>query len=152
MPNEMRYAAPSGRRSVVGLLCVLCLSLLSFAGCGPDRCRTPFGEGGTVDVTMPDFAPLAHVGGAMSIGGLGSLGVHVTRTSYSDFVAFELACPADHEVRLEADADWGGSILECPVCASRFNALDGTPLSGSATPCPLYQYSTSFDGRWLSIY
>lgn len=101
---------------------------------------------------MPDFSPLSHVGGAMSVGGIGYQGVHVTRTSYSDFVAFELACPADHEAWLEADPDWGGSILRCPVCSSQFNALDGTPLNGSATPCPLYEYATAFDGRMLSIY
>ena len=137
---------------------MLCLAVLFtfhlslFTSCNPDRCNTPFGEGGTIDITMPDFAPLAHVGGSMSVGGIGYQGVHITRTSYSDFVAFELACPADHEARLEADPDWGGSILRCPVCSSQFNALDGTPLSGSATPCPLYEYSTSFDGRMLSVY
>lgn len=127
--------------------------LVALAGaCTPDRCSVPFGEGGTFDVTMPDFSPLSHVGGTMAIGGIGLMGVQVTRTSYSDFVAFELTCPADHEVRLEVDPAWGGSILQCPVCGSRFNALDGTPFNGAATSCPLYQYSTAFDGRMLTIY
>ena len=126
--------------------------LLLFVACNPERCNTPFGAGGTIDLTMPDFAPLAHVGGSMSVGGIGYQGVHITRTSYSDFVAFELACPNDHEARLESDPDWGGSILVCPVCSSKFNALDGTPLNGSSTPCPLYEYSTHFDGRTLEIY
>ena len=132
-------------------LAIIALAAL-FCACHTDHCDTPFGLGGSIDVTMPDFAPLSNVGGSMSVGGIGNKGVHVTRISYSDFVAFDLVCPNDHNVRLEADADWGGSILTCPVCSSRFNALDGTPFNGASTPCPLYQYSTSFDGRILSIY
>lgn len=143
--------ATAATRRHAGRWCALLLAVC-LAACGSDRCPTPYGEGGTIDITMPDFAPLAHVGGSMSIGGIGALGVHVTRTAYSEFVAFELACPADHTVRLEADAEWGGVLLKCPVCMSQFNALDGTPLDGAATPCPLFQYSTSFDGRLLSIY
>lgn len=141
----------NGSFRLFSLTTVSCLLLL-ISACNPDRCKTPFGEGGTIDVTMPDYSPLSHVGGAMSIGGIGRKGVHVTRTSYSEFVAFEMTCPNDHDVRLQADAEWGNSILTCPTCGSRFNALDGMPFDGSATPCPLYQYSTAFDGRVLSIY
>ena len=126
------------------------LAALTLCACGGDRCDTPFGEGGTIDVNL--YPQLSAVGGSVSVGGIGRHGVHITRTTYSDFVAFELTCPNDHDVRLVADADWGGSILDCPTCSSRFNALDGTPLTGSATPCPLYQYNTAFDGRMLSIY
>lgn len=130
----------------------LVATLMLLAACSADRCDTPFGTGGTIDITMPDFAPLSTVGGSMSVGGMGNKGVHITRTAYSDFVAFDLVCPNDHDVRLVADDDWGGSILTCPTCSSRFNALDGTPLSGSATACPLYQYNTTFDGRMLTVY
>ena len=105
-----------------------------------------------LDLTMPDFSPLAHVGGSMSVGGMGYQGVRITRTSYSDFVAFELACPTDHDACLVVDPEWGGSILVCPVCSSRFNALDGTPFSGAVSPCPLYQYCTILEGSLLSVY
>ncbi len=132
------------------LLPIVAVFLL--AACNPDRCDTPFGQGGTIDITMPDFAPLSHVGGSMSVGGMGKMGVRITRTSYSDFVAFELACPTDHDACLEVDPEWGGSILRCPVCSSQFNALDGTPFSGAVSPCPLYQYNTVFDGQMLSVY
>ncbi len=152
MNSGLHSPRPDSRWLKVGLCCLLLPTLLAPCACRPEHCNTPFGPGGTIDVTMPDFAALAGVGGSMSIGGIGSLGVHVTRTTYSDFVAFELACPADHQVRLEADPDWGGVILRCPACSSQFNALDGTPFNGSATPCPLYQYSTAFDGRILTIY
>ena len=127
------------------------LLLVALVGCKADRCDTPFGEGGTIDITMPEFADLSNVGGAMTIN-RGHRGIHITRMSYSDFVAFECSCPNDHDVRLLPDTEWGNSVLSCPVCSSRFNALDGTPLSGSATPCPLYQYNTDFDGRLLTIY
>ena len=140
------------RLCCVAMFFVFPFSFFLLISCHPDRCDTPFGLGGTIDVTMPNFAPLMNVGGSMSVGGIGNKGVHITRISYSEFVAFDLVCPNDHDVRLEADADWGGSMLTCPVCSSRFNALDGTPLDGAATPCPLYQYGTSFDGRMLSIF
>ena len=110
---------------------LLCVGLLFlFTACTGDRCKTPFGEGGTFDVNMPDFAPLANVGGSMMIN-RGHKGIMVTRISYSE---------------------WGNSVLVCPVCSSRFNALDGSALDGSATPCPLYQYNTVFDGRKLTIF
>ena len=57
-----------------------------------------------------------------------------------------------HEVRLLADSDWGGSVLECPTCHSRFETEYGNPLEGSVTGCPLYQYNTQFDGYRLTIY
>lgn len=127
------------------------LSLFTLSACGGDRCNTPFGEGGTLDVTMPDFAPLSNVGGSLMIN-RGHKGIMITRVSYSEFVAFEGACPNDNDVLMEPDATWSNMVLVCPSCSSRFNALDGSPFDGSVTPCPLYQYSTSFDGRLLSIW
>ena len=133
------------------LLVAINLSLLTLSSCVGDRCNSPFGEGGTLDVTMPDFSPLSNVGGSMMIN-RGYRGIMLTRTSYSDFVAFEATCPGGCDVRLEADPSWGNTVLNCPVCSSRFNALDGSALNGSSTPCPLYQYNTAFDGRLLSIF
>lgn len=131
---------------------LLCVGLLFlFTACTGDRCKTPFGEGGTFDVNMPDFAPLANVGGSMMIN-RGHKGIMVTRISYSEFVAFEGACPNNTDELLVPDSEWGNSVLVCPVCSSRFNALDGSALDSSATPCPLYQYNTVFDGRNLTIF
>lgn len=135
----------------VALFPLFPFSFLFFVSCGGDRCQPPFGEGGTLDVTMPDFAPLSNVGGSMMIN-RGYRGIMVTRVSYSEFVAFECTCPGGCDVRLETDPSWGNMVLNCPVCSSRFNALDGSALDGSTTPCPLYQYSTVFDGHMLSIY
>lgn len=140
-----------GERRLTRLCCMALFFLFTLYGCVGDRCNTPFGEGGTLDVTMPDFAPLSNVGGSMMIN-RGHKGIMVTRVSYSDFVAFEASCPNDNDVLLDPDATWGNTVLVCNVCSSRFNALDGSVLDGSSTPCPLYQYSTAFDGRLLSIY
>lgn len=129
---------------------IVLLSLLA-VGCDPYQCSTPFGEGGQIDLSLPEFSPLLHPGGAVTIN-RGHKGIFVTRVSYSDFVAFDCACPNDNEVALRPDEEWGNSVLTCPTCQSRFNALDGTPLDGSATPCMLYQYGTSFDGHFLDIY
>ena len=139
------------RLTYIVVLFIFHLSLFTLYGCVGDRCNTPFGEGGTLDVTMPDFAPLSNVGGSMMIN-RGHKGIMVTRMSYSEFVAFECSCPNDNDVLMEPDDIWGNTVLVCPVCSSRFNAVDGSALNGSVTPCPLYQYSTSFDGRLLSIW
>lgn len=136
-------------RSYVGHGIIIVLLAHAAGSCGRDKCATPFGEGGSIVVT--EYSELDAVGGSVALN-RGHRGIMVTRTTYSDFVAFEMSCPNDHDVRLETDAEWGNSIMVCPTCGSRFNALDGTPLSGSATPCPLYQYSTTFDGRTLTIY
>ena len=140
-----------GHKSFVGLCPFLFLTLLLLAGCNPDRCHSYFGQGGTIDITMPEYSELQTVGGALTLRG-GHSGIFVTRTSYTTFVAFDCTCPNEGDVRLLPDDEWGNSVLTCPTCLSRFNALDGTPLTGSATPCPLYEYTTSFDGRELSIY
>ena len=131
-------------------LWLIAFSLL-LVGCLPDRCNTPFGEGGSIDITMPDFAALSTVGGSLTIN-RGYKGIFVRRTAYDAFVAFDCACPNDHEVRLQPDGDWGGAVLECPTCRSRFETEYGNPLQGSTTGCPLYQYNTHFDGYILSIY
>lgn len=117
--------------------------------CGRERCNAPFGDGASIVVA--EYADLDAVGGSVAIN-RGHHGIMITRTAYDAFVAFEMSCPADHDVRLVADGDWGNSILACPACGSRFNALDGSPISGSTTPCPLYQYNTRFDGHTLDIY
>ena len=134
------------KRLIALLACALCVA------CVPDTsCRAPFGEGGTIDLSMPEFSALANPGGSLTIN-RGYRGIIITRISFVDFVAFDCACPNDNDERLLPDATWGNTILTCPACHSSFNALDGTPLDGAATPCLLYQYSTHFDGQYLAIY
>ena len=133
------------RYSLVALLA------LTLSACHPDTCDTPFGLGGTIDITMPEFHALVNVGGALTVN-RGHHGIFVTRTGISDFVAFECSCPNGCDVRVLPEEEWGNSVLTCPVCTSRFSSLNGMPYDGSATPCPLYEYSTDFDGQNLTIY
>ncbi len=120
--------------------------------CSKDNvCDTPFGDGAVIDINMPDFASLQTVGGTVTVN-RGYKGIFVRRVSYSDFVAFECACPKCHEVRLLPYDGWDGSVLECPDCHSLFETEYGNPLEGAATSCLLYQYYTHFDGYILEIY
>lgn len=126
--------------------------LILLSSCSRDNlCNTPFGEGASINIYQPDFAALLSVGGTVTIN-RGYKGIFIRRTSYSEFVAFECACPNCHEVRLTPDPDWNGAVLQCPDCHSRFETEYGTPLDGSATGCPLYEYRTHFDGYTLEIF
>lgn len=132
------------------LVAIGCL-LLSVACSGDKSCNTPFGDGAQIDITMPDFAALQNIGGTVTVN-RGHKGIFVRRISYGEFVAFECACPNDHEVRLVPLEGWDGAVLECPSCGSRYETSYGQPLEGAASGCPLYEYYTHFDGYILEIY
>lgn len=128
------------------------LLTLLLVACKPERCDTPFGNGGSIDLTMEEFSNLYnHVGGTLVIS-CGYKGVLVRCSGFGEYTAFECACPNDHDVRLLPDDNREAMILTCPTCSSRFELVNGNPLEGSVTPCPLYQYHTAYDGRMLSIY
>lgn len=123
-----------------------------FTSCSRDNlCDTPFGDGAAIDIYQPDFAALLSVGGTLTIN-RGYKGIFIRRVSFSDFVAFECACPHCHEERLTPDPDWNGAVLQCSSCHSQFETEYGNPLNGSATSCPLFEYRTHFDGYTLEIY
>lgn len=131
-------------------LCILPLLLLT--GCKTERCSTPFGNGGTIDLTTEEFSNLYnHVGGTLVIS-CGHKGVLVRCSGFSEYTAFECSCPHDNEVRMVPDDDREAVILTCPACGSRFELVYGNPLQGSVTSCMLYQYQTEFDGQMLTIY
>ena len=130
----------------------ICLLLLSLVACSKDNvCDTPFGEGAALDINMPDFSALQSVGGTVMVN-RGYKGIFVRRISYSEFVAFECACPYCHEVRLQPLEGWEGDVLKCPDCGSMYETLYGQPLEGAASGCPLHEYYTHFDGYILEIY
>ncbi len=136
------------------VLFVFLAGILLLCGCkDQERCNTPIGDARcTIEPDSPLYHSLNTVGGYEYLIG-GYRGLVVIRTALNDFICFERACPACHEVAVEASSDWGASVLECPQCGSRFSSYtDGIPLDGSATRCPLNQYSTTFDGRSLHIY
>ena len=84
--------------------------------CQPDHCNTPFGAGGTIDLI--DYSNLYnHVGGTEMIS-CGYKGVLVRCSGFSEYTAFECACPHDHEVRMQPDDSKEAVILTCPSCGS----------------------------------
>ncbi|MBO4586376.1 MAG: hypothetical protein J5677_00980 [Bacteroidales bacterium] len=140
------------RYFLISLSPYLLISLLFISSCSRDNvCDTPFGEGGLVDITQPDFAALQNVGGTVTVN-RGYKGIFVRRISYGEFVAFDCACPHCHEVRLKPMEGWDGGVLECPECHSCYETVNGQPLEGAASGCMLYQYNTHFDGYILEIY
>lgn len=134
--------------------CWMVLVAIGLLGaCKSEDCNTPIGSVGTIDVTQAEYSNLYNnPGGTLVLGQVGHRGVLVNCVALGSYVAFECACPHDHDVRLLPNDDDYAVLLTCPSCGSRFELIHGNPLEGSATGCSLYQYSTSFDGRQLTIY
>lgn len=148
-PSRQRRLARIFRAS---LFFILPSSCLIFNSCTHENiCNTPFGEGAIINIYQPDFNALTNIGGTVTIN-RGYKGIFIRRTTFSDFVAFECACPNDNDVRLEPDPDWDGAVLRCRACGSLYETEYGQPLEGSASGCPLYEYNTHFDGYTLEIY
>lgn len=127
--------------------------MLLFAACVGDRCRTPFGEGCTIDLSQPEFINLYNnPGETLVIFNRGYRGILVHCINFSEYVAFECACPYCRETGMEPDDSRRASMLICPECGSRFEVIFGNPLEGALTNCMLYQYNTHYDGHYLSIY
>lgn len=133
-------------------LCIV--PLLLWVSCNKgERCYVPIGLT-NFEIYPNDayYAGLNNVGGYMFLHG-GHHGVAVVRLAYDQFAAYERTCPVDSNAAVVVSSDWGGQLLECPVCHTLFvTANDGLPLDGGATTCPLYQYSTSYSGGVLMVY
>jgi nitrite reductase/ring-hydroxylating ferredoxin subunit len=81
----------------------------------------------------------------------GYQGILVFRKSFTEFVAFERACPYDWQnTKARIVVDTSGMTAYCPVCKSKYILLDGTPYSGPSR-YPLKLYQTSYDGNLLYI-
>ena len=130
-----------------------CLSLMLLASCAKDHCHTSIGATNFyVEPNSATHAGLNNVGGYEFLTG-GHRGVVVVRTAYDDFVAYDRTCPEDNTTKVDFASGWEGTILECPVCHTRFNVYaDGAPLDGGKTVCPLYEYGTTYDGYRLYVY
>lgn len=143
-------------------LAALLVTMLGTACRKDSSCGVPHGVGGTIDLTMPQYYELGHVGGNMTLEAdedsiaMGHRGIYVVRTTVGgEFKAYECACPKDHDVAVRPADGWDGSLLQCPSCKSIFSVYaDGTPVEGAATPCSLYQYDAILlsDGYHLHIY
>lgn len=143
-----------GRKPMAPLMCLF-VALLSgclFAACGGERCDTPMGEGGTLDLLQPEFINLYNSPGSTLVINRGFRGIIVHCTNLEEYVAFDCVCPLDHDTRMLPDDNRAAVILTCPQCGSRFELYYGNPLDGAATACPLRQYNTRYYSPYLSIY
>lgn len=134
------------RRLGVASPLVAFTAMLLLAGCWKDnQCDVKIGATNfSIEPNSAYYQRLNNVGGYEYITG-GNLGIVVVRTAIDHFVAFERTCPVDDSVAVVFPEGWEGSLLECPKCHSKFIILaDGMPMDGSATFCPLYQYSTTY--------
>ncbi|MCQ2278514.1 MAG: hypothetical protein MJZ62_04345 [Bacteroidales bacterium] len=138
-------------RNRISLILLFCCLISACQHENP--CRVTIGETNfSIDPnTDANYAPLFHVGGYIYLTG-GHHGVVVVRTALTEFVAYERTCPCNNHSRVEMSKDWSG-LLECPECHTLFNVYNfGYPMDGGATSCPLYQYSTTYDGSRLYVY
>lgn len=150
----IRLSATAKARRALVLLPLLAALCLAMPSCKKGRqCRIPIGE--TAFSIYPNDAAyhgLNVVGGYEYFVG-GHRGVVVVRTEQSAFAAYERTCPLDTNTQVRVSDSLGSGVLECPKCHSRFSTFtDGVPLKGSATPCSLYEYGTTYDGNTLFVY
>ncbi len=103
----------------------------------------------TLNTTSTD---LIHIGGYEYVTG-GVSGIFIYRSDVLTFHAYDRACPYDWENggRVEVDST-NNFILIDYNCGSKFNILDGYPLSGKAEE-PLQAYNAQLiDDIYLRVY
>ena len=96
-----------------------------------------------------DFIP---AGGWKYYDNEGYRGILVYRIDQYNFMAYERTCPYDPQkdcAQVEVDPSSFTLIDSC--CMSRFNIIDGSPVSGPSN-YPLKYYFTEFDGNLLHIF
>ena len=133
------------------VLAVAAVFVFVVTGCQKtERCKVSIGDARFhIEPNSAAYGNLNSVGGYEYFVG-GHRGVVVVRMGINDFAAYERTCPEDNTTAVEVSDDWGSTVLECPVCGSRFNDYgNGEPLTGSATSCCLYEYYCHYDGRTL---
>ncbi len=82
----------------------------------------------------------------------GYRGIVVYRVDQYNFMAYERTCPYDpNKDCAQVEVDPASFTLIDSCCMSRFNIIDGMPVSGPST-YPLKQYFTEFDGNLLHIF
>ncbi|MBO4738169.1 MAG: hypothetical protein J5606_01260 [Bacteroidales bacterium] len=129
---------------LIGIFCCILLS------CNHNNQVVPYARVNfSVNTTSTN---LIHVGGYEYFTG-GVSGIFVYRSDMLTFHAYDRACPYDWENggRVEVDTN-NNFILIDYKCGSKFNILDGYPLSGKAEE-PLQEYNAQMiDDIYLRVY
>jgi len=104
-----------------------------------------------INPNSTEYLELNAVGGWVYLTG-GYRGIIVYRKSFTEFMAYERACPYDwQEDDGRVEVETSGLTALCPACKSKYILLDGSPYEGPTT-YPLKQYQTQYDGNLLYIF
>ena len=104
-----------------------------------------------IDPNSTTYLELNHPGGWAYLTG-GYNGILVYRSTSTEFMAYDRACPwdfQDQNARLNVEAS--GITCVCPVCGSKYVMTDGTPFEGPSR-IMLKPYQTTYDGILLYVY
>jgi nitrite reductase/ring-hydroxylating ferredoxin subunit len=116
---------------------VYCIIALIFISCKGDVSTIPYTR---VNFTAPIYSTnLIHVGGYEYFTG-GISGIIVYRVDMTNFCAYDRACPYDWSDDGYVIYDPATLQLECQVCGSTFNVLNGYPMENTKAKTPLRSY------------
>jgi len=142
-------------KSTVNILNIIGLFiLLGGVSCGKENTRPEIPVvpvSFVIDPNTTEYLEISHIGGWIYLTG-GYNGILIYRSSQTDFVAFERACPWDWEqANARVSVEESGITCACPICSSKFIMTDGTPFEGPSQ-IVLKQYETTYDGNLLYVY
>ena len=100
---------------------MVALALLLLAGCKRDRCNVPIGETGAI--YLPDYPDIYNNVGGTVVLNKGHRGILVRCSGFGEYMAFECACPQDHDVRKSAQPSLGTDTSVIPTL------IGGTPVT-----------------------
>ncbi len=103
-----------------------------------------------INILDPSYSSLAGLGAWKYVNG-GSKGIIVFNLDNETYLAYERHCPHDPENECsQVVVDETNLIAVDSCCMTKYQLLDGNPISGPGT-IPLLTYRTSFDGNIIHI-
>ncbi len=136
-------------RAVIG---VFLLFLFLFTACEKGQESTVPNVPVNIRISLDDpaYHDLISIGGKIVLEG-GHRGIIVYHRMQDDYKAYERTCPylSEQECAI-VSIDSTISSVGCDCCKSRFQLLDGSPISGPSQ-APLRSYRTSLSQGYLYI-
>ena len=144
--NGSRFISFLGRFLLAGFMMLACKSDLS-----DDAIPFVAFADLVINLSAPEFQPLAVNGGYKDIGSIGVRGVFVYRRDAATYIAYERNCSYHpNEACATVNVHSSNLYMVDPCCNSTFSFTDGTPTGGIAWR-PLRIYTTSLAGTQLTI-
>jgi nitrite reductase/ring-hydroxylating ferredoxin subunit len=106
----------------------------------------------SVDVDNALYSSLLHVGGWVYVTG-GYDGIILFCNGENSYLAFDRGCPYDCETNAKAiiTVQASGITAICPVCGTQYSLYSGTIANKGPGTIALKQYTTSFDGTYITV-